>query len=311
MVDGRPTSCVPAAARHPFVVALASLLAIGLGGCANSLSLTSAHGTSLRYYGAGVNDIDRVKIRIDDETNGQPGPPADIGATDITIELWLRAAAGNEQPTVECGANINWIHGNIFIDRDRYNQDRKFGLSLAGGRVVFGVSGDGTGDRTLCGTRDLRDGAWHHVAAQRQRETGEIGLFVDGRLVDSAVGPAGDISYPDDGVPADHCGGPCNFSDPFLVLGAEKHDAGEKYPSFHGWLDELRLSTVLRYHGDFTVRREAFEVDPQTAALYHFDEGQGDIVRDAVGASHGVRRVGGNPAAPAWSRETPFASGPD
>ena len=36
-------------------------------------------------------------------------------------------------------------------------------------------------------------------------------------------------------------------NDPYLVLGAEKHDAGSDYPSFHGWLDELRVSNVVRY----------------------------------------------------------------
>ncbi|MCA9670843.1 MAG: hypothetical protein KC503_34840, partial [Myxococcales bacterium] len=47
-----------------------------------------------------------------------------------------------------------------------------------------------------------------------------------------------------------------------------------------------------------------------TAALYHFDEGQGDVIGDSSGAaggpSDGVRRFGGTPAGPLWSSETPF-----
>ena len=64
-------------------------------------------------------------------------------------------------------------------------------------------------------------------------------------------GPDGDISYPDDGVPGNFCGGPCNNSDPFLVIGAEKHDAGAAYPSYRGRFDELRVSSVLRYAANF------------------------------------------------------------
>ena len=43
-------------------------------------------------------------------------------------------------------------------------------------------------------------------------------------------------------------------SDPFLVIGAEKHDAGSLYPSYRGWIDEVRLSTVRRYTGSGFTR---------------------------------------------------------
>ncbi len=267
--------------------------------------------TSLRFFGNGVLDIDRVKIRIDDPANSLPGPPADIGATDFTIEFWMRAsAAENTAGPVTCGPNIDWIFGNIVIDRDRYNQDRKFGLSIAGGVFVFGVSGNGTGDETICGTTSVLDSRWHHVAAQRRRSDGWMQLYVDGRLESEADGPDGDLSYPDDGVPGNFCGGPCTGSDPFLVIGAEKHDAGPAYPSYSGWFDELRLSSVLRYSGTFRPPRTPFGADPVTLALYHFDEGSGDFVGDSSGApggpSHGARRFGGSPAGPRWSQSTPF-----
>jgi hypothetical protein len=157
------------------------------------------------------------------------------------------------------------------------------------------------------------DGAWHHVALQRRRADGRMEIFVDGTLdalASGALGPDGDVSYPDDGVPGSFCGGPCLASDPFLVLGAEKHDAGPSYPSYAGWIDELRLSSVLRYAGAFPVPSTPFVPDGATAALYHFDEGHGDLVRDSSGApggpSHGRRRFGGSPAGPRWSRLTPF-----
>ncbi len=269
---------------------------------------------SLRFFGNGVDDIDRVKIRIDDPTNNLPGPPADIGATDFTIEFWVRGyLAENGSPTVTCGANEDWILGNIVFDRDRFSQGRKFGISIANGRVVFGVTNGSLQARTICGATNVLDGQWHHIAVQRRRSDGWMWLYVDGQLQGQADGPDGDISYPDNGVPCSYCcnGGPCDFSDPFIVLGAEKHDYDRNtYPSFSGWLDEVRLSTNLRYNANFTPPSSPFTPDAQTAALYHLDEGSGDDVLDSSGASggpsHGVRRFGGNPAGPLWSVQSPF-----
>jgi glucose/arabinose dehydrogenase len=270
----------------------------------------AAAGSSLRFHGTGSGDADRVKIRIDDPANADPGPPADVGAGDFTIELWMRGRSSeNPAGPVACGANVNWINGHVLVDRDRYNQDRKFGLSVAGGRLVFGVSGAGTGDRTICGTTDVLDDRWHHVAVQRRRADGRLWLFLDGVIEAEADGPDGDVSYPDDAIPGPFCGGPCTNSDPFLVIGGGKHDAGPAYPSFSGWVDELRLSSTLRYTSTFTRPGQAFAPDVQTAALYHFDEGSGNVVTDSAGApdgpSSGVGRLGGAPAGPEWSAQTP------
>jgi hypothetical protein len=46
-----------------------------------------------------------------------------------------------------------------------------------------------------------------------------------------------------------------------------------------GKLDEVRISTVARYDGDFEPA-ERFELDGQTSALWHFDEGEGAGVFD-------------------------------
>lgn len=308
------TGCLPLVRRiHPRAVvvdALAVALALHGSACAGKPSGPGNGGGSenraLRFYGNGTGDIDRVKIRIDDPANNSPGPPADIGATDFTIEFWMRAtAAENGAGAVTCGDNVAWIFGNIIIDRDRYGQGRKFGISMAGGAIVFGMSSDAA-NLTICGTRRVDDDAWHHVAVTRDLDTGALQLFVDGALDASASsGPTGDVSYPDNGVPASSCNGqPCINSDPFLVFGAEKHDAGSGFPSFNGLLDEVRLSTVIRYGSNFARPSTRFSSDGNTAALYHLDEGAGNTILDASGAaggpSHGARRFGGSPAGPVW-----------
>lgn len=265
-----------------------------------------ATANSLQFFGNGVNDIDRAKIQIDDPANTNPGPPADIGATDFTIEFWIRGTLADNRGTVRCGFTYGWIEGNAVLDRDRYNQPRSFGISLGNGRVAFGAN-VANFSTTLCGTRNVLDGAWHHVAVVRERDSGTMRLFVDGQADGTAAGPTGDISYPDNGVPGNFCNGSCAFSDPYIVLGAEKHDAGvARYPSFRGFLDEMRLSTTVRYSANFAVPTQPFSVDAATAALYHLDESSGTAVSDAVGLSPGFLRVGGNPTGPLWSSDTPF-----
>jgi hypothetical protein len=101
-------------------------------------------------------------------------------------------------------------------------------------------------------------------------------LYVDGAVDAEADGPDGDVSYPDNGVPGNYCGGPCVNSDPFIVLAAEKHDAGQAYPSYRGWLDEVRISPVLRYSTSFARRsrsspmpaRPASTISTRTAAAW-------------------------------------------
>lgn len=262
---------------------------------------------SLRFFGNGVAapQQDRVKIRLDG-----PARPVDVGATDFTVEFWMKAGSGNGSGNCVSGGD-GWINGNILIDRDVFGGGDlgDYGLSLFGGngRIAFGVAVGGSG-QTLCGATNVIDGAWHHIAATRRASDGLLRLFVDGQLDASADGPDGDASYADGrstGYPD---------SDPFLVLGAEKHDAGAAYPSYRGWLDELRLSTVLRYTGSFTPPAAPFTSDAATAALYHFDEGPvgpcTGMVLDSSGAaggpSDGTCEYGGSPAGPLYSADSPF-----
>jgi hypothetical protein len=256
-------------------------------------------GYALRFYGNGVNDIDRVKISIDD-----PERPADVGATDFTLEFWMKALAGeNASPSCRTGDDA-WILGNILFDRDvTYAGDfGDFGVSLAGGRIAFGVNVLGVG-AGLCSAQHVADGAWHHVAVTRSRSTGLMRIFVDGALGAEGTGPLGDLSYRNNR-------GTTFPTDSFLVVGAEKADAGPAYPSYSGWIDEIRISTVLRYTAPFTRPSAAFVGDASTAALYHLDEGDGDVVADSSGAaggpSDGMRRLGGTPAGPQWVTDTPF-----
>ncbi|MEW6717205.1 MAG: LamG-like jellyroll fold domain-containing protein [Chloroflexota bacterium] len=268
----------------------------------------SPAGFALYFRATGHSDIDRVKISIGDPSTTLPGPPANVGAEDFTIEWWMKArAAKNTAPAVTCGANSVWRYGNMLLDRDRLNQNRYFGVSMADGKIVFGIGGENGEEFTLCGTTTVADGVWHHIAVQRRRSDGYLWLYVDGRLDAQANGPDGDISYPDNDIIGNSCGAsgqePCS-NDPYLVLGAEKYDLGENYPAFYGWLDELRISNTLRYPSHFTTPHVPFVPDSHTQALYHFDTGYGNTILDSSspggGLSPGIRAYNSDKDAPDW-----------
>lgn len=253
-------------------------------------------GYSLRFFGHGQNDADRVKIRLD-----APARPIDVGGA-FTLEFWLKAAPGDNSSGACSEGGDSWINGNIIFDRDIYGPGDAgdYGIALHGGRIAFGVA-VGNDGQTLCAGSGLADNAWHHIAATRSI-TGLMSVFIDGALARRAQGPAGDLSYRDGRSSA------YPNSDPYLVIGAEKHDAGAAYPSFSGWLDEVRLSTVVRYAATFTPAIH-LATDAQTVALFHFDEGAGASTSDSSGAaggpSNGVIQRGGPQNGPVWSTDVP------
>jgi formylglycine-generating enzyme required for sulfatase activity/tRNA A-37 threonylcarbamoyl transferase component Bud32 len=51
---------------------------------------------------------------------------------------------------------------------------------------------------------------------------------------------------------------------------------------FQGTIDEVRVSKTARYKADYVVRSR-LEPDADTLALFHFDEGVGDVLHDASG----------------------------
>ena len=202
-----------------------------------------------------------------------------------------------------CGtSNDAWIYGNILIDRDVYGAGDygDYGISLfgtGGGTIAFGVS-RGSSGTTLCSTIGVADGAWHHVAVTRSTSSGVMAIFIDGQQRGTRTGPTGQIAYREGRSSS-------AANDPYLVLGAEKHDAGAQFPSYRGWMDELRVSNTARYTANF-VAPQALSRDASTVALYHFDEGTGTVLGDVTGANPGTLRLGGSPVGPLWSTDVPF-----
>ena len=79
------------------------------------------------------------------------------------------------------------------------------------------------------------------------------------------------------------------------ILGADGNWGGEATGNFfRGRIDEIRISNVPRYQGDFTPPdpSKPFAADAQTLALYHFDEGVGEELKDSSGNGRHGKIVG-------------------
>lgn len=253
---------------------------------------------SIRFFGTGSGDVDRVKLPV----GTAPGLPSNPSGS-FTLEFWMKPAPGNAG-TVAAGSN-GWITGNVIWDRDVYGGGDygDWGVSLGSGRLAFGAAVGDSGATVVTGAGTIPDGVWTHVAVTRDGGTGALAIYLDGALAASGAGPAGDISY--------RVGRSTPWpNDPHLVLGAEKHDAGAAYPSYRGLIDDARLSSGVRHTSAFVRPSGPHPADAATLALWRFDETSGTVAADAASASGGPTPgtlfVGGPSSGPAWSAERAF-----
>lgn len=296
-------------ADSPFRRVSAACLALAL----SAPAMAQVSNSALRFFGTGVGppgQQDRVRIPIDDNA---PGPdasaPCDLGAGSFTIDFWIRGnLADNNTPSsggdTECFC-FNWIEGNIVVDRDIFGaSSRDWGISLAGGFVRFGTGRADVNpldsEHTLEGNSQVLDGSWHHIAVVRHASTGVKSIFVDG-LLDIASPPnrsRDDISYPDDGDPS-----PATPWGPYIVLAAEKHDAGAEYPSFNGFMDEVRFWNRALSQSEILDRydRVAPAETPGLVGSYRFEETAGTSIADSSGSgSPSGQLIAGVPGNGEW-----------
>ncbi|MCP4807259.1 MAG: LamG domain-containing protein [Proteobacteria bacterium] len=117
--------------------------------------------------------------------------------------------------------------------------------------------GDGVFD-----VQGILDGKGHHLAGTWDAD-GKMRLFVDGELIGfQTVTPGSTLGDT-------------------IEIGCWGEDG------FEGTIDEVRLSSVVRYEEAFEPSDEPHEVDADTTALWHMDEGAGDELVDATGSYNG------------------------
>jgi hypothetical protein len=196
---------------------------------------------------------------------------------EFTLEGWFIA-----EPDMTSGNLIHLTH-QVGLG---YNGSFRFwfvGIYHRFGLLKGGISANGH-----------RASVWTHVAATCQNN--RVAIFVNGLPQKLAI-------QGKEWKPAEK---------EQLVIGGEKfHLMGNaSKPSdpatrkLVATMREIRISKVVRYDKEFTPQKR-FEPDKDTLALYHMDEGQGDVLRDSSGNNYHGRITGarwvqadGTPASP-------------
>lgn len=174
----------------------------------------------------------------------------------VTVDSLQRTSAGTLLYFAE-----NYAHLGT---RRRTQQSWSFGFGASRGDELITTGGQESSQR-------LEPGRVYHLAGVWDRKT--VRLFIDGNLVDSYTNTATRHTVP---------------TPPGAMLGAIVDSNEGLVRPFNGTIRELRVSTIARYDNDFPpLGPDArFKDDEHTLALYHFDEGTGDVVRDSSGNGH-------------------------
>ena len=112
-----------------------------------------------------------------------------IERDDFSITFWVRTNQISSEGS-------QWWHGKGMIDAIATGVRNDFGISLLKDKAAFGVNGSDTGDVTIVSNTSVNDGYWHHIAANRNSQSGIIELFVDGNLEATGQGTTGTLTGP-------------------------------------------------------------------------------------------------------------------
>lgn len=168
----------------------------------------------------------------------------DFAATDdqgpslstLTVEAWVRPAALG---------TVDLVH-----QRDpNNNPGRGWALGLTNGRPDLTVYHPEP--ESVSASSALAVDSWTFLAATVHGSS--LAIFVDGTLAATHT-----ASEPPD---------PMEFAHTMFALGGDG-----QHSLFHGLLDEVRLSTTVRYTESFERPAAPFEADADTHALWHLDE---------------------------------------
>lgn len=119
----------------------------------------------------------------------------------------------------------------------------------------------------------LTQGVYHHIAVTYSKANSLLTIFIDGVNVNS---------------------GTINIDADSVYHGSDMHDSSENYiglssfagdPQLNADIDEFRISDTVRYTDNFSPF-VPFVPDSYTVALYHFNEGSGQIAADSSGNNY-------------------------
>jgi hypothetical protein len=192
----------------------------------------------------------------------------------FTFEAVVQPHPEPRQPVA--GAGIWPSVGKVFsfVNRDNANYWMVFNHVGGGWAVRYRTP---QSDLMTYTRRDKLHGVRHHIAGVWTGE--QFNWFVDGQLSNGFA----EAKLPD---PSHGVG-----NNGVAHMGSERSLEGKTSRQFRGTLDEVRISRRARYQMNYTPASR-LEPDTDTLALYHFDEGQGDVLNDSSGNNHHGKIVG-------------------
>jgi lysophospholipase L1-like esterase len=142
-----------------------------------------------------------------------------------------------------------WVYGNgtgkirVAIGNDLPNATSQWI-----GHSATGTAQAGVGTATVTSTVVINDSVWHHLALTLDGTTAK--LYVDGVLAGSTASTQG-VNLP--------------YGTAIAQFGSNT-----TYP-WSGYIDEIRVSSVVRYTDTFTPSTTEFATDANTLGLFHLD----------------------------------------
>jgi len=176
----------------------------------------------------------------------------DYSGTDLTMEVWVKVS------------NFNQIDNYWIICKQDIEGIRSYGFYInQDGEVCASIhTSNGHLEEPLTVAGSIIEHIWQHVAVTYNGNFAMV--FIDGQL-------SGQMEWHGDIL---SCSNELNIGYTWW-----SGDVGDHH---YGLLDELRLSSVVRYSTDFQPNYYNYP-DSFTMGLWHFDEGEGDNVFDLSG----------------------------
>jgi len=213
------------------------------------------------------------KTRSTDEANSPAGPGSvktsggfalEFNGRDSYVDLPTLRYDGSHPITLETTVMLDDVASRLTVIGNAQStgtalsfQPDRHGSFIAKDPVIF---------RIVYTREPVTPRRTYHFAASHDGAT--IRLFLDGKLQQAAqLAGAYEPSR-----------------DRFMIGALPPSSADIRWP-FSGIIDELRISKIARYAADYTPQLR-FEHDSDTLALYHCDEGTGDVLTDSSGNNH-------------------------
>jgi len=190
-----------------------------------------------------------------------------IDTGNVTIEGWVRPIAKTRGfPVIACNESASGWNAGSWLLTDRHNSySTKFS---------FWINNFNSGAALLISTTSVVNNTWYHLAIVRNSNTWK--MFINGTEEASAT-----------------FSGSLDTSGRNITFGISGNLALDT--SYHGYVDEFRISNTARYTANFTPSTTAFQDDANNVLLLHMDgvNGSTTFIDDSGGRGQkGIQAIG-------------------